>query len=135
MNFKGRIKIDKHSKTGAIGEKAFMKWYKSCYDYQIFKQPKFRDIKGIDFVDELGYKYDVKTTIKNTYTFNCSMEDLRKKLICDFYPLIQIIGEYAYIEDIVTKDYILDKAKPSYINDSCFIWKRDLMQTKLFFNE
>ena len=131
-----KIKIPdnlKKESTGAIGEKIFEQWFKTNFNgEQIFKQKKDRDYEKIDFADEKGYKYQVKATAKNSYTFNCLKENILDHLICDYYILIQLENNYAYIEKLRTKKYILDNIIKSYKYNNCFIKPEDLMQEVLF---
>jgi hypothetical protein len=118
---------------GEIGEKVFEKWFKNNYfDEQIFKQNADRDFEKIDFVDEKGYKYQVKTTAARSYTFNCQIEDVSEHLNADIYVFIQIKNKVAYIEPFYNKDFILKNIIASYKYKNCFIYSLDLEQYKIF---
>jgi len=131
-----KIKIPdniKNESVGSIGEKVFEHWFKKNFnDEHLFKQKADRDYNKIDYADEKGYKYQVKATSKNSYTFNCSSEDILKHLTCDYYVLVQLKNEYAYIEKLKTKQYILDNIIQSFnYNNSSYIKPENLLQQVL----
>ena len=67
--------------TGYIGEKVFEQWFMNNFQgEQLFKQNADRDYQQIDFVDDKGYKYQVKATREKTYTFNCILEELKSAI-------------------------------------------------------
>lgn len=118
--------------TGLIGEKVFHDWFKSNFQgEQIFKQKADRDYQKIDFVDEKGFKYQVKATKERTFTFNCGLENLQEHLTSDIYIFIQIRKKVAYIETFHDKDYINENIKPSFRYGNCFCWAKDLQQNEL----
>jgi hypothetical protein len=132
-----KIKLDKDIKflpTGQLGEKIFELWFNANYqDEQLFKQAIDRDYQKIDFADEKGFTYQVKTTRAKTYTFNCDLDNLKEHLRAEIYVFIQIDGDYAYIEPMYEKDYIFTNIKKSFKEDNqCFIYSIDLQQQKLF---
>ncbi|QDP58858.1 MAG: hypothetical protein Unbinned5607contig1000_6 [Prokaryotic dsDNA virus sp.] len=135
-----RIKLDDglnnlilNSKTiGHIGEQVFKKWFKSNFhDEQLFKQKADRDYQKIDFSDEKGYTYQVKTTTKKSYTFNCEKEKIKTHLKADFYVFIQLIDEYAYIEPIKTAKDVEEKIRRSFYNGTSYIKSKDLQQYEI----
>ena len=104
---KQNIKQYENLTTGEIGEKVFYDWFKNnFYSEQIFKQLADRDYQQIDFADEKGYTYQVKTTKGRSYTFNCDLEDVKDHLNADVYVFIQIKENIAYMEPFYNKDYI-----------------------------
>lgn len=119
--------------VGYTGEKVFEHWFKNNFnDEQLFKQKADRDYNKIDYADEKGYKYQVKATSKNSYTFNCSSEDILKHLTCDYYVLVQLKDGYAYIEKLRTKQYILDNIIQSFkYNKSSYVKPENLLQEVL----
>lgn len=133
--YKSKIKIPenlKNKSTGEIGQKIFEIWYKLTYqNEELFEQLKDRDYMQIDFADWKGYTYQVKATKEKTYTFNCQIDKLDIYTNSDYYVFIQVKKDFAYIEDIYEKEYILNNTIPSYKYDNCFIWAKDLQQEKL----
>jgi hypothetical protein len=134
--YQSRIKIPteiENDSTGLIGEKIFELWFTLNFQGErIFKQLADREYQQVDFADEKGFSYQVKTTKHRTYTFNCCLEDLKEHLNSDYYVFIQIRDKYAYIETIYPKHVILDKASVSFkLPTTCFIWAKDLLQQKL----
>ena len=124
--------IEKEFDTGMLGEFIFKNWFENNFNGEVLhKQSKDRDFEGVDFACNKGYTYQVKATIAKTYTFNCSLENLPDKLTCDFYVFIQIKDDYAYIEGIYKKDYVLDNAKSSYHYENTFLWAKDLQLDKV----
>lgn len=119
--------------TGYIGEQIFLRWFRDNYqNEQIFQQKADRDYQGIDFADEKGYTYQVKTTKSNSYTFNKSIEDVRDTLKAELYVFIQLKDKYAYIERIEPSENIKEEFnKSKNYKNSCFIWARDLQQQLL----
>lgn len=118
--------------TGAIGEMVFEYWFCNTFnDELLHKQKADRDYQGIDFVDEKGYKYQVKATRAKSYTFNCKKKDIKNKLVCDFYVLVQVKDGAAYIESIVKNDYVEENIIDSYSNGNCFIYAKDLQQQEI----
>ena len=118
--------------TGALGETVFKYWFGNNFNDEVLhKQKADRDYQGIDFADEKGYTYQVKATRAKSYTFNCKKEQIESKLNCDFYVLIQIKGEFAYIENIVKEDYIKENIVDSYSNGNSFIYAKDLQQQEI----
>lgn len=135
-NYLGKVDIsflDEKESIGKKGEIAFKKWFESIYQNELlFKQKADTDFMGLDFADEKGNTYQVKTTSKKTYTFNCNLEDLPKHLKAKLYVCIQIINNDAYIEAIYNSYEILNSAKESYnYKGTCFIWAKDLQQYEL----
>lgn len=120
--------------TGILGEVMFEHWFKLNYQGEnIFKQKADRDYQGIDFADEKGFTYQVKCTRARSFTFNCCLDDLSLHLTASFYVFIQIHGKDAYIENIYTREEILNLAKQSFKSDKqCFVYSKDLQQQKLF---
>jgi hypothetical protein len=120
--------------TGKLGEKLFEKWFINNYQKeQIFKQSADRDYQGVDFADEKGITYQVKATAANSYTFHANLDNLYDHLTCDYYVCIQIRNEIAYIENIYTKEQILNLAKQSFKEkNQSFVYSKDLLQQKLF---
>jgi|OM-RGC.v1.025894373 hypothetical protein len=118
--------------TGYIGEKVFEQWFINNFQgEQLFKQNKDRDFQGIDFVDDKGYKYQVKATREKTYTFNCYLEDIQEHLSSDVYVFVQIKNKVAYIETFRNKKYITNQIKASFKYKNSFIWAIDLQQNVL----
>ncbi len=131
-----KIKIPdnlKKQSVGYIGEKVFEHWFKSNYnDEQLFKQKADRDYNKIDYADEKGFKYQVKTTSKKSYTFNCSTDKINNHLTSDYYIFIQLKNEYAYIENFRTKQYILDNIIQSFkYKNSSYVKPENLLQEVL----
>tara|TARA_Y100000768_G_scaffold375014_1_gene345381 strand:- start:205 stop:627 length:423 start_codon:yes stop_codon:yes gene_type:complete len=121
-----------HQSVGYVGEQIFKLWFKRIYnDEQLFKQKADREYQQIDFSDEKGFTYQVKTTSKKSYTFNCNLNNLKKHLNADFYVFIQLQNNYAYIEPIKNKVDILNNIKKSFINDTCYVKARDLQQREI----
>jgi len=120
----------KEMSTGKIGEEVFSIWFSRNFEGEsLFKQSADRDYQGIDFVDEKGVKYQVKATKGNTYTFNCDLSDLQEHLRADLYVLVQVVGDYAYIEPIRNASQVLESGRASFnYKRSSFIWKRKLNQ-------
>jgi|TARA_R100000084_G_C4634723_1_gene140350 hypothetical protein len=119
-------------KVGYIGERLFKMWWRNNYnDEPLFKQKADREYQQIDFSDSKGYTYQIKTTSKKSYTFNCNVDKIKDHLNADFYVFIQLKEHYAYFETIYEKDYILNNIKKSWINDSCYIKARDLQQQEI----
>jgi hypothetical protein len=134
--YKSRIKIPtelEYNSTGVIGEKIFELWFTLNFQGEkIFKQLADREYQQIDFADEKGFTYQIKATKHRSYTFNCTLDDIRDHLNSDYYVFIQIKEKYAYIESIYTKAEILDKVSVSFKDqNTCFIWANDLLQQKL----
>jgi hypothetical protein len=118
--------------TGYIGEKVFEQWFSNNFQgEQLFKQNADRDYQQIDFVDDKGYKYQVKATREKTYTFNCILEDIEEHLASDVYVLIQIKNKVAYIETFYNKEYIKQNINQSFKYNNSFIWAKDLQQNVL----
>jgi len=118
--------------TGYIGEKVFEQWFMNNFQgEQLFKQNADRDYQQIDFVDDKGYKYQVKATREKTYTFNCILEDIEEHLASDVYVLIQIKNKVAYIETFYNKEYIKQNINQSFKYNNSFIWAKDLQQNVL----
>lgn len=137
-NYLGKVDIsfiDEKESIGKKGEIAFQKWFENIYQGELlFKQKADRDYKGIDFADEKGNTYQVKTTSRRTYTFNCNLDHLYDHLEAKSYVCIQIIEKDAYIESIYTANEIMEKAKDSYqYPGTSFIWAKDLQQYELEF--
>ncbi len=120
--------------TGILGEKIFDYWFNLNFQSEkLFKQNADRDYEGIDFADEKGYTYQVKATRARSFTFNCCLDDLKEHLNSNLYVFIQIHGEVSYVENIYTKEEILNLAKQSFKSEKqCFIYSKDLLQQKLF---
>lgn len=128
-----KIKLfENNYNIGELGEYIFKYWFeKNFADEIMHKQLKDRDFEGIDFACNKGYTYQVKTTKEKTYTFNCSIENLEQKLTSDYYVFIQIKDDYAFIENIYDKDYVLNNIKESYHYKNTFIWAKDLQNEKV----
>ena len=131
-----KIKIPdnlKKQSVGYIGEKVFEHWFKVNYnDEQLFKQKADRDYNKIDYADEKGFKYQVKTTSKKSYTFNCSTDKIKNHLTCDYYIFVQLKNNYAYIENFRTKQYILDNIIQSFkYKNSSYVKPENLLQEVL----
>jgi hypothetical protein len=131
-----KIKIPdnlKKQSVGYIGEKVFEHWFKVNYnDEQLFKQKADRDYNKIDYADEKGFKYQVKTTSKKSYTFNCSTDKINNHLNSDYYIFVQLKNEYAYIENFRTKQYILDNIIQSFkYKNSSYVKPENLLQEVL----
>ena len=131
-----KIKIPdnlKKQSVGYIGEKVFEHWFKVNYnDEQLFKQKADRDYNKIDYADEKGFKYQVKTTSKISYTFNCSTDKINNYLNRDYYIFVQLKNEYAYIENFRTKQYILDNIIQSFkYKNSSYVKPENLLQEVL----
>ena len=131
-----KIKIPNNLKkqsVGYIGEKVFEHWFKVNYnDEQLFKQKADRDYNKIDYADEKGFKYQVKTTSKKSYTFNCSTDKINNYLNSDYYIFVQLKNEYAYIENFRTKQYILDNIIQSFkYKNSSYVKPENLLQEVL----
>ena len=131
-----KIKIPNNLKkqsVGYIGEKVFEHWFKVNYnDEQLFKQKADRDYNKIDYADEKGFKYQVKTTSKKSYTFNCSTDKINNHLNSDYYIFVQLKNEYAYIENFRTKQYILDNIIQSFkYKNSSYVKPENLLQEVL----
>ena len=128
-------RIPEHLKTetvGAIGEKVFRIWFKHNYhDELLFKQKADREYQQIDFSDEKGYTYQVKTTSKKSYTFNCHFDKIKHHLNADYYVFIQLKEDYAYIEPIYDKEDILKNIKMSFINATSYVKAKDLQQEEI----
>jgi len=133
-----QIRLSKESRninTGALGETIFKYWFGNNFNNELLhKQKADMDYNGIDFVDEKGYKYQVKATRARSYTFNCKKENIEKKLNADFYVFIQIKEECAYIEGFYDKEYINSKIVDSFKNGNSFIYAKDLYQQELNLN-
>lgn len=137
-NYLGKVDIsfiDEKESIGKKGEIAFKKWFESIYEGELlFKQKADTDYLGIDFADEKGNTYQVKTTSRRTYTFNCNLDRLYDHLEAKSYVCIQIIKKDAYIESIYTANEIMEKAKNGYqYPGTSFIWAKDLQQYELEF--
>tara|TARA_R110000803_G_scaffold159557_1_gene223636 strand:+ start:81 stop:500 length:420 start_codon:yes stop_codon:yes gene_type:complete len=131
-----KIKIPdnlKKQSVGYIGEKVFEHWFKANYnDEQLFKQKADRDYNKIDYADEKGFKYQVKTTSKKSYTFNCSTDKINNHLTSDYYIFVQLKNNYAYIENFRTKQYILDNIIQSFkYKNSSYVKPENLLQEVL----
>jgi len=130
-----KIRIEeelKNQTVGYIGETLFRKWFRCNFqDEQLFKQKADRDYQKIDFADEKGYTYQVKTTSKKSYTFNCFIDNIDNNLKADYYIFIQLKKDYAYIEPFYNRENILDKIRKSFINDSSYVKAIDLQQRQL----
>ncbi len=131
-----KIKIPdnlKNQSVGCIGEKVFEHWFKVNYnDEQLFKQKADRDYNKIDYADEKGFKYQVKTTSKKSYTFNCSTDKINNHLTSDYYIFVQLKNNYAYIENFRTKQYILDNIIQSFkYKNSSYVKPENLLQEVL----
>jgi hypothetical protein len=131
-----KIKIPdnlKKQSVGYIGEKVFEHWFKINYnDEQLFKQKADRDYNKIDYADEKGFKYQVKTTSKKSYTFNCSTDKINNHLTSDYYIFVQLKNNYAYIENFRTKQYILDNIIQSFkYKNSSYVKPENLLQEVL----
>lgn len=131
-----KIKIPdnlKKQSVGYIGEKVFEHWFKINYnDEQLFKQKADRDYNKIDYADEKGFKYQVKTTSKKSYTFNCSTDKINNYLTSDYYIFVQLKNNYAYIENFRTKQYILDNIIQSFkYKNSSYVKPENLLQEVL----
>ena len=131
-----KIKIPdnlKKQSVGYIGEKVFEHWFKVNYnDEQLFKQKADRDYNKIDYADEKGFKYQVKTTSKKSYTFNCSTDKINNHLTSDYYIFVQLKNNYAYIENFRTKQYVLDNIIQSFkYKNSSYIKPENLLQEVL----
>lgn len=131
-----KIKISdnlKKQSVGYIGEKVFEHWFKANYnDEQLFKQKADRDYNKIDYADEKGFKYQVKTTSKKSYTFNCSTDKINNHLTSDYYIFVQLKNNYAYIENFRTKQYILDNIIQSFkYKNSSYVKPENLLQEVL----
>ena len=124
----------KKNPTGQIGEKIFEYWFNLNFQNEkLFKQAMDRDYEKIDFADEKGYTYQVKTTKAKTYTFNCDLEHLVEHLRAELYVFIQIDEKYAYIEPMYEKQYVIANIKKSFKEDKqCFVYAKDLQQQTLF---
>lgn len=121
-----------HQSVGYIGERIFKLWFNRVYnDEQLFKQKADREYEQIDFSDEKGYTYQVKTTSKKSYTFNCPLNKIDNHLNAYYYVFIQLKDNYAYIEPLLTREDILDNIKKSFINDTCYVKARDLQQQEI----
>ena len=122
--------------TGAIGETVFYNWFTLNFGGEVLhKQDAENDFKGIDFVCNKGHKYQVKATKKSTYTFNSKIETLPNYLTSDYYVLIQITDNFAYIEALYNQEYILDNAKASYNSNTSFVWKKKLNEQNIDLNQ
>jgi hypothetical protein len=118
--------------VGKIGEEIFERWFNSNFqDESIFKQKADRDYEKIDFACCKGFTYQVKTAKHNTYTFNCDLEDIREHLKANTYVFIQLINDYAYIEDFYNSEYVLNNIKKSYKYENSFVWTKNLLQHDL----
>lgn len=133
--YKAKIKIPDNllnKSTGDIGQQIFELWYKKNYeDELLFEQLKDRDYEQIDYADWKGFTYQVKATKEKTYTFNCQIDKLHNHANADFFVFIQLKNNFAFIENIYEKEYILNNTIPSYKYDNCFVWAKDLQQEKL----
>lgn len=133
--YKAQIRLNKESRdisTGALGETIFKYWFCNNFNNELLhKQKADRDYNGIDFIDEKGYKYQVKATIARSYTFNCKKENIEKKLNADFYVFIQIKEECAYIEGFYNREYIESNIVNSFKNGNSFVYAKDLQQQEL----
>jgi len=120
--------------TGFIGEKIFELWFLATYQgEQLFKQKADRDYQKIDFSDEKGFTYQIKTTKAKTFTFNCCLERITEHLTAEVYVCIQLENKYAYIEYFKSKQEIINKLKKSFVTEkSCFLYSSDLLQKELF---
>ena len=120
--------------TGQLGEKLFENWFSLNYQGEkLFKQMLDRDYEKIDFACQKGYTYQVKATRQKTYTFNCSLDNLREHLNSDVYVFIQIKDNIAYIEPMRDKNYVLTNIKQSFKEkNQTFVYAEDLLQSKLF---
>lgn len=132
-----KIKIPEELKlesTGLIGEKIFELWFSyNFHGEQLFKQKADRDYQKIDFADEKGFTYQIKTTRAKTFTFNCSLELITEHLVAEVYVCIQLENKYAYIEYFKSRKEILNKLKKSFVAEkSCFLYSTDLLQKELF---
>ena len=117
--------------TGFIGESIFEYWFNQNYNGEtLHKQAADRDYQKIDFADSKGYTYQVKATKSKSFTFNCNAENIGRHLNSNFYIFVQIKGEYAYIEEIKSKDYIANCIIKSYNApaQSCFVYAEILNQ-------
>lgn len=125
--------LENHT-TGYIGEKIFELWFSLNYQgEQLFKQTADREFQKIDFADEKGFTYQVKTTAFKTYTFSCDLEDASEHLNSELYVFIQLKEKFAYIEYICKKSTVLDRLKKSFRDpNTCFLYAEDLLQEKLF---
>ena len=114
--------------VGELGERAFVNWFESNYqDSAIHKQTTKNDYAGIDFICDKGLKYQVKATSAQTYTFNHSVEDAERKLVCDFYVFVEITPSYCYIVNVKTPKQVMSDLKKSiHYKNSSFIWKADI---------
>lgn len=130
-----KIALKKESKTintGLLGEQIFKYWFGNNFNDEILhKQKADRDYEGIDFVDEKGYKYQVKATRAKSYTFNCKKEEVFKKLKADFYVFIQIKEDCAYIENFYNKEYVKSNIVNSFTNGNSFIYAKNLLQQEI----
>ena len=118
--------------VGYIGEQLFRVWFKhNFHDELLFKQKADRDYQQIDFADEKGYTYQVKTTTKKSYTFNCTSERIKGHLKADYYVFIQLRDEYAYIEPFKDEKEVLTKIRKSFYNETCYIKAKDLQQQEI----
>lgn len=124
--------------TGLLGEQIFKYWFGNNFNDEILhKQKADRDYDGIDFVDEKGYKYQVKTTRAKSYTFSGCKEDLDNKLNADFYVFVQIKkdaplkAEEAYIEGFYSKEYVKKNIVNSFSTDTCFVYAKNLLQQEI----
>lgn len=124
----------KNHTTGYIGEEIFKLWFTLNYQGEdLFKQSADREFQKIDFADQKGYTYQVKTTAHKTFTFGCDLEDAGEHLKAEMYVFIQLKEKYAYIEFIYKKNQVLDKLKKSFRDPStCFVYAEDLLQEKLY---
>lgn len=131
---KFKIPVDLLDKsTGKIGEEIFNLWFNRNFeDEKVFGQLADRDYQQVDFACEKGITYQVKATKAKTYTFNSSIESILEHLNADRYVFIQIKDDYAYIENIYKKGYVLNNIKKSFKEDKqCFVYCRNLLQHKL----
>jgi hypothetical protein len=118
--------------TGQIGEIIFEQWFTNNFQGErLYKQKADRDYQGVDFADEKGFRYQVKTTKEKTYTFNCDLEDINEHLTSDIYVFIQIKNKIAYIETFHDKNYIRSRIKASFRYKNTFVWAEELQQSVL----
>ena len=135
-NYLAKIKIPvdlSNKSTGKIGEEMFNIWFNRNFeDEKVFDQLADRDYQQIDFACEKGITYQVKATRAKTYTFNQPIDTLLEHLNADRYVFIQIKDNYAYIENIYEKDYILNNIKKSFKeSNQCFVYSKNLLQYKI----
>ena len=135
--YKAKINIPENwlkIETGILGEKIFDYWFNLNFQGEkLFKQNADIDYEGSDLADEKGYTYQVQATRARSFTFNCCLDDLKEHLNSNLYVFIQIHDKVAYVENIYTKEEILNLAKQSFKSDKqSFIYSKDLLQQKLY---